>query len=406
MTVLDGDGVVRLDSQEYFRDPHLVHARLREVGPVRRALFPRGFHGWLVTRYDDAKVALADPTVSKDVRGFGELMQRHGTTGNPPQPYSEELTSHMLNTDPPDHTRLRKLVTRAFTGRVVAKLRGRVEAIADELLDAMAARESVDLLDDYAFPLPITVICELLGVPEMDRDDFRSWSTTLITNGRGTDVRAAADAMGAYLAELVEAKRANPTDDLLSALVEAQEDGDRLSHPELIGMAFLLLIAGHETTVNLIGNGVLNLLRNPDQLAALRADPALMPAAVEEFLRHEGPINIATLRYTTAPLTLGDVRVPAGEFLFVSLASANRDPAHTPDPDRLDITRPQAPHLAFGHGIHYCVGAALARLEGATAIGRLLDRFPALALAAPPEELGWRESTLVRGLERLPVRLR
>ncbi|EWC63042.1 putative cytochrome P450 hydroxylase [Actinokineospora spheciospongiae] len=399
------DTVLRLDTPEYTQDPHALHAELRRAAPVREAIFPRGFKGWLVTAYDDAKVALTDPRISKGVAGFAPVMDRHRLTDATPLPFRVELATHMLNSDPPDHTRLRKLVTKAFTSRVVGRLRDRVEGIADGLLDAMAGRDTVDLLDDYAFPLPITVISELLGVPEADRDDFRSWTSTMITTGPPEVTTAAGDAMGRYLAELIEHKRREPAEDLLSDLVGAHDDGDRLSSAELVSMAMLLLIAGHETTVNLIGNGVLALLRNPDQLAALRADPALLPGAVEEFLRFEGPINIATMRYTTAPITLGGVEVPEGEFVMVSLVSANRDEAHTDRPDRLDITRAQSAHLAFGHGIHYCVGAPLARLEAATAIGRLLDRFPALSLAADPEELRWRDSTLVRGLETLPVKL-
>ncbi|WP_424185632.1 cytochrome P450 family protein [Actinokineospora sp. G85] len=396
--------LVTLD-EPYLQDPHVLHAELRTTGPVRRVAAPRGYSGWLVTRYEDAKVALTHPAISKSVDGFGALMRRHQTGSAAPVAFRTELTSHMLNSDPPDHTRLRKLVTKAFTSRVVAKLQGRIDQIADELIDGFAADETVDLLDAYAFPLPITVICELLGVPSADQDDFRGWTSTLISNGPPEPITAAADAIGAYLAALVADKRADPGEDLMSGLVAARDGADALSEVELVSMALLLLIAGHETTVNLIGNGVLNLLRNPDQLAALRADPALMPAAIEEFLRYEGPINIATLRYTTAPVTIGGVEVPADELIFVSLLSANRDADHTPDADRLDITRPQAPHLAFGHGIHYCVGAPLARMEATTAIGKLLARFPDLSLAAEPTDLVWRESTLVRGLKTLPVRL-
>ncbi|OLR94214.1 cytochrome P450 family protein [Actinokineospora bangkokensis] len=398
-------GPVQLDTADFRQDPEALYARLRRGAPVCEALFPRGFRGWLVTRYDDAKAALTDPRLSKDMSRFAELMTRHHHGSGRFTPFPEDVTAHMLNSDPPDHTRLRRLVNRAFTIRGVAKMAEGIEAITDELLDGLAGRTEVDLLDAFAFPLPITVISDLLGVPHADREDFRAWTSAVISKGAPGAAAAAARAMGEYLGGLIEAKRAHPTDDLLSALVEAHDDGDRLSAGELRSMAFLLLIAGHETTVNLIGNGVLALLRNPDQLAALRADRSLLPGAVEEFLRYEGPVNVATFRYTTEPVELGGVRIPEGEFVMVALASANRDDAHVADAGTLDITRPQTPHLAFGHGIHYCVGAPLARLEATTAIGGLLDRFPDLALAAEPEELLWRPSTLVRGLETLPVRL-
>ena len=312
----------------------------------------------------------------------------------------------MLNTDPPDHTRLRALVNTAFTTRRVEQLRGRVEQAAGELLDAMAVHDEVDLLPAYAFPLPTAVICWLLGVPDHDKERFRDVAITMTSAAQHEQMAAAAMGMADYLSRLVESKRENPADDLLSALVHPAGEADRLTGPELRSMAFLLLVAGHETTVNLIGNGVAMLLRNPGQLAALRADPSLMPGAVEEFLRHEGPLNIATYRYTTQPLELGGVRIPAGEFVMVSLASANRDGTRFADADRVDITRNPVGHLAFGHGIHYCIGAPLARMEGEIAIGRLLERFPDLALARDPGQLRWRPSTLMRGLEELPIRLR
>jgi cytochrome P450 len=292
--------------------------------------------------------------------------------------------------------------------RRVELMRPRIAEITGELLDGLAGRDEVNLVDDFAFPLPVTVICELLGVPHADRDDFRRWSNVLLSAGDFTEVHAAGEAMATYLYQLTTSKIEHPADDMLTALVQARDDeGDGgLGEFELVSMAFLLLVAGHETTVNLIANGVLSLLRNPDQLAALRADPALLPGAVEEFLRYESPVNQATLRYTTVPLTLGGVQIPADEFVLVSLGSANRDGDRFADPDQVDITREPGGHLAFGHGIHFCLGAPLARMEGQIAIGGLLDRFPALTLAVDPAELRWRNSTLLRGLEALPVRLR
>jgi cytochrome P450 len=310
----------------------------------------------------------------------------------------------MLNSDPPDHTRLRRLVGKAFTTRRIEELRPRIEQITEELLDAMAGKDEVDLLDAFAFPLPITVICELLGVPQDDRDDFRIWSNRLVSGSEAAElVSQAAASMAEYLTKLVAAKRANPGDDMVTALVHARDEDDRLEENELVSMLFLLLVAGHETTVNLIGNSTLALLRNPDQLAALHADPSLLHGAIEEFLRYDGPVQLATLRFTTQPLTIAGTVIPEGEFVMVALTSANRDQEKFADPDRLDVTRPAGGHMAFGHGIHYCLGAPLARLEGEIALGRLLARFPELRLAAEPQELTWRVSTIIRGLETLPV---
>jgi cytochrome P450 len=310
----------------------------------------------------------------------------------------------MLNTDPPDHTRLRKLVNRAFTARTVSRLRPRIVEITDGLLEELARAGEADLLEAFAFPLPITVICELLGIPGADRDRFREWSNVLVSAAGPERIGRASAEMAEFLTDLVAAKRAAPTEDLLSGLVHVCYEGERLGMAELVSMAFLLLVAGHETTVNLIGNGMLALLRHPDQLAALRRDPSLLPNAVEEFLRYEGPVNLATLRFTTEPVALDGVEIPAGEFVLVSLLSANRDGTRFADPDTLDVRRPAGGHLAFGHGIHYCVGAPLARLEAEIAIGRLLERFGDIRLAADPATLSWRDSTLMRGLETLPVR--
>jgi len=396
---------VRWD-EDFIQDPYSLYRRLRDEAPVRQAIMPRGLKVWLVTRYADAREALADPALHKDMRQVNELFRRHSTLEGQTELFGQDLASHMLNSDPPDHTRLRKLVAKAFTMRRVELMRPRIAEITDDLLAGLAGQHEVDLVDSFAFPLPVTVICELLGVPHADRDDFREWSNTLLSADVIESVQSAARSMAAYLSRLVGGKRDNPADDMLTALVQASEDGDRLSEAELVSMAFLLLVAGHETTVNLIANGMLALLRNPDQLAALRADPALLPGAVEEFLRYESPVSHATLRYTTAPVTLAGVEIPADEFVLISLGAANRDGDRFADPDRLDISRAAGGHLAFGHGIHFCLGAPLARLEGQIAIGRLIDRFPGLGLAADPGELRWRNSTLLRGLESLPVRLR
>lgn len=392
--------------EAFITDPHTVYRRLRQQAPVARAVMPRGLQVWLVTRYEQARAALADPRLSKDTAGAQELFARHAPESSGSPAFAESLAAHMLNSDPPDHTRLRTLVNKAFTSRVVESLRPRIEQISDELLDTMAAADEVDLIEAFAFPLPITVICELLGVPRAEREDFRRWSNAIVSAAATEEVASAATEMATYLSGLIATKRQSPGEDLLSGLVRAHDEGDRLSDNELLSMAFLLLVAGHETTVNLIGNGTLALLREPDQLAALRARPALLPSAIEEFLRYQGPVNLATLRYTTDPVVFGGVEIPKGEFVLVSLASANRDPDRFAAPDTLDVQRSASGHLGFGHGIHYCVGAPLARLEAEVAFSGLLQRFPRLRLAAEPHTLQWRHSTLMRGLTSLPVRLR
>ncbi|MCR6488734.1 cytochrome P450 [Amycolatopsis sp. OK19-0408] len=390
LTELDDDFVQR---------SHEVEALLRRQGPVSLVRSPRGQLVWVVSRYADVRQLLTDPRLSKNSAPAGRSST--GERGG----FSAALGAHMLNMDPPDHTRLRRLINKAFTPAAVARLRSRIEEITAGLLDALAGARETDLLATFAGPLPITVICELLGVREADRAEFSVWSGVVVSSGPAEEVRESSQLMYTYLCSLIAEKREHPSEDMLSDLVHASDEGDSLSEIELVAMAFLLLVAGHETTVNLIGNGVLALLREPAQLAAVRADPALLPAAVEEFLRFDGPLHLATLRITAEPVEIGDVTIPAGEYVLISLLGANRDPERFPDPDRLDVTRPAAGHLAFGHGIHHCVGAPLARLEAEIAIGALLARFPALRLSADPDTLRWRASTLMHGLESLPVRL-
>ncbi|WIV54197.1 cytochrome P450 family protein [Amycolatopsis nalaikhensis] len=390
---------------DYVQDPHELEALLRAEAPVRPVFIRRGVRLWLVTRYDDVRAVLTDPRVRKDSRRTTELMaEQLGPRSGALSPAFRALDAHLLNSDPPDHTRLRRLVGKAFTSGVVARLRPRVEAVADELLDAMAADGAADLLPAYAEPLPMTVICELLGVPEEDRQSFRECVLVITAQDAAGQLAAASTRLLGYLGELIERKRAEPGDDLLSELVRVSDDGDRLSAAELVAMASLLVIAGQDTTVNLIGNGVLSLLREPVLLDKLRADPELLPGAVQELLRYEGPVHVGTYRFTAEPVVVGGVEIPAGEFVAVSLNSANRDEHRFPEPDRLDLTRRTGGHVAFGHGIHYCLGAPLARLEGQVAIGRLITRFPRLRLDVGSEPK-WRFSRLMRGLEALPVRL-
>jgi cytochrome P450 len=322
------------------------------------------------------------------------------------------LNLHKLNLDPPDHTRLRRLVQKAFTPRRVESLRPRVAEIAADLLDATAAAAAADpdgvadLVDQFAFRLPITVICELLGVPARDQDDFREWTSVIVSAAHDRETfQRAAGAMFGYFTQLLADKRSSPGDDLLSALILARDSGDALSEQELYSMLFLLLVAGFETTVNLIASGTLALLRFPAEMSRLRAVPALLPPAVEELLRYVNPLNHATERFTLEDVPVGDVVIPAGEWVTVVTSSANWDSARFPGADRLDVGRDASGHVAFGHGIHYCVGAPLARLEGEVAFGALLERFPGLSLAVAPGDLRWRPSALIHGLESLPVRL-
>jgi cytochrome P450 len=391
---------------DFLQDPHFWRSRELGDAPAQQVRMPSGLAVWLVTKYEEAKLALSDPRFSKDAQQAGRLIESKLPPGGERREFESSLASHMLNMDPPDHTRLRKLVVKAFTARRVEALRPRVEEITARLLDRMADSTEVDLLDALAFPLPIQVICELLGVDESRRDEFRAWSNALIGTSDQDTIREAGMNMAGYLAELVAAKRQQPADDLVSALIEVSEDEDRLSERELIGMMFLLLIAGHETTVNLIGNCVLALLTNPEQFAAVRENPDLVADAIEETLRFNGPVNLATMRHTTEAVRLGDVEIPAGEVVFVSLHSANRDGDRFDAPNRFDLDRVHSGHLGFGYGIHFCVGAQLARMEAQVALRRLLERFPNLAPAQPTDTLRWRHSMIMRGLEKLPVRLR
>ena len=396
---MSDSGAQQARRDTYFQDPHRYFARLREDQPVAPVDLPGNGRAWLITRYEDVRAALADPRLAKDPRKrFPDW---------DPGPMQAMFNLHMLNLDPPDHTRLRRLVQKAFTPGRVAALRPRVQEIAAALLDEAAAPDGVtDLLDAYAFPLPITVICELLGVPVADRDSFREWTSVVVSDeGDRETFDQMAEAMFGYFAELIAVKRRDPGDDLISALILARDQGDALTERELYAMLFLLLVAGFETTVNLIASGTLALLTFPDEMKRLRADPALLPGAVEELLRYANPLNHATERFTLEDLPIGGVVIPAGEWVTVVTSSANLDPERFGDPNRLDLSRDATGHVAFGHGIHHCVGAPLARLEGEVAIGSLLARFPALSLAVPPAELRWRRSSLMHGLESLPVRL-
>ncbi|MEV4255912.1 cytochrome P450 [Spirillospora sp. NPDC049652] len=378
-------------------DPYPIMERIRRAGPVQRAAKPGMGEFWVVTGYEDVLAVLTDPRFST----------RPPVQG--PQDESGEksvLEASLLSTDPPDHTRLRRLVSRSFTARRVATLRPRVQQVTDGLLDAVAPAGRADLVADLAFPLTMAVICELLGVPAADRDKFGRWSIALVLPPNPPEVLRSAERaqrnLTAYFRDLIEEKRAEPRDDLLSDLARPRPEHESLSDRELLGMAILLVLAGHETTVNLVGTGMMTLLLHTDQLAALRAEPALVPSAVEELIRYTGPIGTGLARFATSDLDLAGTRIRRGDLVVTSLAAANRDPARFTDPHRFDVRRDEAPHLGFGYGIHFCLGAALARLEAEVAIGTVLRRFPDLALTKPAERLRWRTSSL-RGLAELPV---
>ncbi|MFV8131164.1 cytochrome P450 family protein [Streptomyces syringium] len=385
-------------------DPHGANAELRAAAPAHRITGHDGRPAWLVTRYEDVRRALADPRFSLDKRNA--LPGNYSGFALPPA-----LDANLLNMDPPDHTRVRRLVVKAFTTGRVDKLRAPVRALAGELLDAVEADGRADLLAAYAGPLPITVICDLLGIPKEDRQDFRAWTDALITPDR-TRPELAKQAVGSmmrFFAGLIASKRADPADDLLSDLIAARDEEsgtgeDRLSEDELTSLAFLILFAGYENTVHLIANAVLALLDHPEQLRELRKNPDGLGRAVEELGRWEGPAPLAIRRFPLEDVEIGGVVVPAGETVLLSLASANRDPRQFSDPDRLDLRRDRPGQLTLGHGIHYCLGAPLARMETETALAVLLERFPGLALDVPREELRWRPTVRARGLISLPVR--
>lgn len=400
----ENSGLPVLDDA-FMQDPYVKYARLRAEAPVQRVINRAGIPVWVVTRYAEARQALSDPRLSKSVEGTKKAIDSKVAPDAHRVEFVDDLQAHLLNTDPPDHTRLRKLVLKGFTARRVENLRPRIEEITSGLLDDLAGASDVELLDRFAFPLPITVISEMLGVEEERHEDFKQWTTALINGVDVESVSSAGRSIGEYIAALVSRKRVEPGDDLISALIEVADGEDRLNEPELISMVFLLLVAGHETTVNLIGNCVYDLLGNPDRLAEVRADPTLVNDAIEETLRHESPVNLATMRHTAEAVQLGDVEIPAGELVLVALGSANRDDRRFERAAEFDPARSAAGHLGFGHGIHFCLGASLARLEAQIAVRRLLERFPDLELAVDPAELRWRPSTLVHGLEELPIRL-
>lgn len=382
---------------EFKANPYPFYARLRVEEPVCRisAVFIRG---WLVTRYDDAVMVLKDPRISKDISSkMGHVLR-----------FAGPMADHMLNRDPPDHTRLRTLVSKAFTPRRIEQLRDRIQTICDGLL-AEARPGDFDLVRDYALPIPLTVISEMLGIPKQDRRLFHVLTRGSLAIGAPTRVRDVPLALPyvwllmRYFRKLFAERRARPQDDLITAMVQAEDAGDRLSEGELMGMSFLLLSAGYDTTVNLIGSGALALLEHPEQRARFVEDEARTESAVEELLRYTSPVEMSPPRLVREDVTIGAVTIRQGELVSAVLGSANRDESQFRDPDTLDIGRDPNRHLALGLGAHFCLGAPLARMEGQIALTTLFHRFPGLRLAQPAESLPWRRLLPLRGLEALPV---
>lgn len=393
-------------SQRFKANPYPYYARLREEAPVYHFAGAMREKAWLVTRYDDVSLVLKHASLTKDPFSSVASKRREGMSWL--IKVFEPLMQNMLSKDPPIHTRLRSLVHKAFTPKLIERLRSRVQALSDRLLDEAARRGSMELVGQYALIVPVTIIAEMLGVPPEDYRKFQRWSNRLISNTNLGDLLLSVPSVWGftrYLRQLIARRRSALGDDLLSALIQAEEAGERLSAEELVSMVFLLLVAGHETTVNLIAGGTLTLLQHPEQLDRLRKEPALIESAVEELLRFSSPVEISTERFTREDITVGGVTIPRGELIFAAIGSANRDERQFKDPNVLDLGRDPNRHLAFGMGIHYCLGAPLARLEGQIALQTLVTRFPNLRLARPVESLKWRTGVLMRGPKQLPVSL-
>jgi cytochrome P450 len=391
-------------SAQFKADPFPLLATLRASEPVYRTTLPDKTPVWLLTRYADVNALLKDERFPKNRRTALTPEQLRKLPWVPPM--FRPLERNMLDLDEPDHTRLRALVHKAFTPRLVERMRERVQALADELLESVATRGEMDLIADYALPLPMTIITEILGVPTADRHKFHKWSKAVVSlSSPNPTVRVIPSVWMfiRYLRRFFKVRRRDPRDDLASALIRAEEAGDKLGEDELLAMVFLLLIAGHETTVNLIGSGVLALLEHQPQLDKLRGEPALMQAAVEELLRYTSPVFMTTERYAREDVTLHGVTIPRGEMTLGVIGSANRDETAFEHPDTLDLTREPNRHLSFGQGIHFCLGAPLARMEAQIAVGTLLRRMPGLRLKVSPDSLRWRPGMILRGLDSLPV---
>ncbi|MBU5346281.1 cytochrome P450 family protein [Paenibacillus lautus] len=385
-----------LFTKEFTHNPYPVYEKLRQSDPILNLQFPDGRFGWLISNYEQAVEALKDGRFSKDIaKAMG-------------QEQTSVFSTNMLFSDPPDHKRLRGLVQKGFTPQRIADMRGHIQEIADNLLDAVSSKDTINLIDEYAFKLPIIVISEILGVPTEDQDKFRVWSNSIIGASNQEMNEQVVQHMNEFIAYLkgwFAKVREQPGDDMISQLVIAENQGDRLSEQELYGVVTLMIIAGHETTVNLIGNGVLALLEHPEQRRLLQEQPELIHGAIEEILRYNGPVEFSTSRWAAEDMDFHGVHMKKGDLVVIALNSANRDASQFENPDIFDITREKSQHLAFGKGIHLCLGAPLARLEGEIAINTLLRRYPHFELQRDIDELEWRPGMIVRGVKEIPISL-
>jgi cytochrome P450 len=394
---------VDVTSATFKANPFPFYAQLRAEAPVFPVTLMKQ-RAWLITRYDDVLNVLKDERFAKDRRNAMTPEQLKKLPWVPSM--FKPLEQNMLDLDSPDHTRLRALVHKAFTPRMVEQMRDQIQHLANQLLDAAEPKGRMDLIADFALPLPLTVIGQILGVPAKDNPKFHRWSKTLISGGTNRNLIVLIPNIMAfmrYLRKLIKERRAYPKDDLITALVQAKDGSDQLSEDEILAMILLLLIAGHETTVNLIGSGTLALLEHPDQFVKLNDEPEHIKTAIEELLRFVCPVEMATERYAREDITIEGTTIPRGELVMAVIGSANRDAKFFDNPDSLDITRKNNKHLAFGHGVHFCLGAPLARLEGQIAINTLIQRMPNLRLNIAPDQIRWRGTFVLRGLESLPV---
>jgi cytochrome P450 len=412
MSVDSSQDVLQLP-KSFMQHPYEILEQLRAAGPAHPVIFPHGAKVWLVTGYDDVRQLLSDPRVSKDGRCVNALFARHSgmEAAEEDEPagigVNDELTQHMLNSDPPRHTRLRSLANQGLTPKRMEECRPRMEQAVDELLEALDdGSPVVDLIAGFTQPLTITTICEVLGIPAQDKALFHRWAAELVGAGHPPEVvEAASNNVISYAQASIESKRANPGEDMLSALVHGRDGGDQLSSDELVATFFLLTMAGHVTSMHTLTNSIHSLLTHPAELAKLRADMSRVHDAVDELIRYDSGVAVGTFRFTKEPITLGDVVIPAGEILALSMSSAHRDSRKYPEADRLDLDRHPAGVLGFGHGTHYCIGAPLGRTQLEIALTKLLTRFPDLRLAVDPAELEWEDGALMRGLVKLPVSL-
>ncbi len=407
-----GDGnssaipVINLASPAFHANPFPTYRQLRNVAPVHRAKLPDGRTAWLVSRYDDVNELLRDKRFVKSVANVPRQPGQAPIKEMWMPGFLQPLSKNMLDLDHGDHTRLRNLVQHLFTPKLVEQMRQQVEQVANQLIDKALRKGQMDLLADFALPLPVTIIATLLGVPEQDRMRFARWSNAFVNASSNFDMVLGLPAMWQftrYVRQIVAQRRAQPADDLITALVQAEQTGDRLSEDEVVAMIVLLLIAGYETTVTLISSGMWALIQHPVQLAALRDQPVLIKSAIEELLRFASPVAMATERYAQEEVTINGVIIPRGGLALAVLASANHDERRFEQPESLDLQRADNRHVAFGQGVHFCLGAPLARLEGQVAINLLLERLPNLRPAVNLDSLKWRKSLMIRSLQSLPV---